>query len=127
TGDIRRLARDFLHHLRAHVLERVRQVDFLRDGDAVLRDRGRSELLVENHVAALRAEGHLHGVREAVDAAEDPLPRGVAVHNLFGHDYRFLPPLDGFFCAPFVPRPSNTASTSSSRMMRRSSPSTLMS
>ena len=42
AGDIGRLARDFLHHLGAHVLERVLQVDFLRDRDAVLGDRGRT-------------------------------------------------------------------------------------
>src|SRR5437899_3070247 len=50
AGDVRRLARHFLDHLRAHVLERIPQVDFLCDGDAVLGDRGRAEFLVENDV-----------------------------------------------------------------------------
>jgi hypothetical protein len=38
SGDIRRLAGDFPDHLRAHVLERILQIDFLRDGDTVLGD-----------------------------------------------------------------------------------------
>ena len=85
AGDVRRLARDFLDHLRAHVLERILQLDFLRDGDAVLGDRRRSEFLVEDDVAPLRPEGHLHRVGQAVDAAKNALPRGIAVHNLFCH------------------------------------------
>src|SRR5215216_3683813 len=69
AGDVRRLGRDFLHHLRAHVLERVGQLDLLRDGDAVLGDRRRAELLVDDDVPAFRAEGDLHRVGELVDAA----------------------------------------------------------
>ena len=57
AGDVRRLARHFLDHLRAHVLERILQLDLLRDGDAVLGDRRRPELLVEDDVASLRARG----------------------------------------------------------------------
>ena len=38
AGDVAGLAGDFRHHLRAHVLERVLQFDFLGDGDAVLGD-----------------------------------------------------------------------------------------
>jgi chaperonin GroEL len=37
--------------------------------DAVVRDRGRAELLVEDDVAPLRAQRHLHRVGEGVDAA----------------------------------------------------------
>jgi hypothetical protein len=36
---------DFLHHLRAHVLELVSQFDFLGDGDAVLGDGRGAEAL----------------------------------------------------------------------------------
>ena len=57
TGHVRRLARDLAHHLRAHVLERVLQVDFLGDGHAVLGDGGGAELLVEDDVAALAGRG----------------------------------------------------------------------
>ena len=53
TGRVRRLARDFAHHLRAHVFQRIPEVDFLGDGDAVLRDGRRAEFLVDHDVAAL--------------------------------------------------------------------------
>ena len=49
------LLRDFLHHLRAHVLELVFELDLLGDRDAVLGDGRGAERLVEDDVAALRA------------------------------------------------------------------------
>ena len=85
TGRVRRLARDLAHHLRAHVLERVLQVDFLGHGHAVLGDRGRAELLVEDDVAALGAERDLHGVCQLIDAAKDRLARLLAVDDLLRH------------------------------------------
>ena len=85
AGHVRRLARDLAHHLRAHVLERVLQVDFLGDRHAVLGDGRRAELLVEDDVAALGAERHLHRVGQLVDAAQNRLARLLAVHNLFCH------------------------------------------
>ena len=85
AGDVGRLARHFADHLGAHVLERVLQVDFLRDGDAVLGDGGGAELLVEDDVAALGAERHLDGVGELVHAAQDGLARFLAVNNLLCH------------------------------------------
>ena len=85
TRDVGRLARDFAHHLRAHVLERILQVDFLGDGHAVLGDGGGAELLVEDDVASLRAEGDLDRVGEGIDAAQDGLTRLLAVNNLLCH------------------------------------------
>ena len=73
SGDVGGLARDFAHHLGAHVLERIRQVDFLGHRDAVLGDRGRSEGLAQDDVAALWSERDLHGVGQPVDAAENGL------------------------------------------------------
>ena len=90
TRDVGRLAGDLADHLGAHVLERVLQVDFLRDGDAVLGDRGGAELLVEDDVAALRAERHLDRVGEGIDAAQDGLSRLLTVNNLLCHDCRSL-------------------------------------
>ena len=69
AGDVVGLGRDFLEELRAHVLERVLELDVASDRDAVVGDRRRAELLVEDDVAALRADRHLDGVGEAVDAA----------------------------------------------------------
>ena len=71
---------DFLHHLGAHVLELVLELDLLGDGDAVLGDAGRAERLVDDHVAALGAEGHLDRVGERVDAAQHAVA-GVGVET----------------------------------------------
>ena len=68
TGDVGGLGGDLLHHLGAHVLELVLELDLLGDGDAVLGDRGRAEALLEDDVAALRAERDAHRVGERVDA-----------------------------------------------------------
>ena len=69
AGDVVGLGRDFLEELRAHVLERVVELDVAGDRHAVVGDRRRAELLVEDDVAALRAERDLDRVGEAVDAA----------------------------------------------------------
>ena len=112
TGRVRGLAGDFAHHLGAHVLERVLEVDFLGHRHAVLGDGGGAELLVEDDVAALGAEGDLHRVRQLVHAAKDRLARLLAVNNLLSHVNES--PSAGYFFLP----PSITASTSSSRMIR---------
>src|SRR6476659_3271100 len=70
AGRIGRLGSDFAHHLGAHVLELVVELDFLGDGDAVLGNAGSTERLVEHDVAALGAECHLDRVVENVDAAQ---------------------------------------------------------
>ena len=75
TGEVGGLRGDFAHHLRAHVLELVFELDLLGDGDAVLGDARRAERLVEDDVAALRAERHLDGVGENVDAAQHLVAR----------------------------------------------------
>jgi len=69
--DVARFGGDFLHHLSAHVLVLVGQLDLLGDGDAVLRDDGGAEGLVEDHVAAPGAEGDLDRVRQCIDANLD--------------------------------------------------------
>ncbi|MBK4748546.1 Uncharacterised protein [Acinetobacter baumannii] len=84
AGVVGGLGSDFLHHLRAHVLERVSQFDFLGDGDAVLGDGRRAVALLQHDVAALRAEGRLHGVGEHVDAAHHLGARVFAETNVLG-------------------------------------------
>src|SRR5713101_5025476 len=69
TGRVRRLARDLAHHLRAHVFQRIPEVDFLGDGDAILRDGRRAEFLVDHDVAAFGTERDLDRVGQLVDAA----------------------------------------------------------
>jgi hypothetical protein len=51
SGNVRGLARHFLHHLGAHVVERILQLDFLGYGDAIPGDDGRAECLVEDRSA----------------------------------------------------------------------------
>ena len=75
AGDIARLRGHFAHHLGAHVLEFVRELDLLRDRHAVLGHTRRAERLVEHDVAALRAERDFHRVRENFDAPEHPVAR----------------------------------------------------
>jgi hypothetical protein len=86
TRDVGGLTGHLTNHLGAHVLERILQVDLLGDGDAVLGDGGGAELLVEHDVPALRTEGDLDRIGEAVDAAQDRLPRLLTVDNLLCHD-----------------------------------------
>src|SRR5713101_8370022 len=69
TGRVRRLARDLAHHLRAHVFQRILEVDFLGDSDTILRDGRRTVFLVEDDVAAFWTKGHLDRVGQLVDAA----------------------------------------------------------
>src|SRR3569832_1372309 len=76
-------ASDFLHHLRAHVLELVLEFDLFRDGHAVLRDRGGAETLFEHHVAAFRAERDLDGVRQDVHTLHHAGAGVVAELNFF--------------------------------------------
>ena len=65
--DIVRLGGNFAHELRAHVLERIVELDLLGDGHAVVGDQRSAELLVENDVAALGAEGDLDGISKNVN------------------------------------------------------------
>src|SRR5215204_3697503 len=68
-------ARHLAHHLGAHVLELVRELDLFGDGDTVLGHTRRAEALVEHDIAALGAERHLHGASKDVDPAQHLLTR----------------------------------------------------
>src|SRR5690606_3292769 len=69
TGQIAGLGGDLLDQLRAHVLDRVRQLDLLGDRHAVLGHRRRAELPIDHDVAALRPQRDLNRIRELVDAS----------------------------------------------------------
>ncbi len=84
TRDIRGLRGDFLHHLSAHVLELVLQLDFLGDRHAVLGHGRRTERALQHNVAALGAEGDLDRVGENVDPGEQLVPRGLVETYVFG-------------------------------------------
>ena len=83
AGDVGGLGSDFLDHLRAHVLQLVLQLDFLGDRHAVLGHGGGAEGTVEHHVAAFRAQGHLDGVSQDVDACHHAVTRGIAKTYVF--------------------------------------------
>ncbi|GJE53498.1 hypothetical protein GOFOIKOB_6579 [Methylobacterium tardum] len=70
TRDVVGLRGHFAHHLGAHVLELVGELDLLGDRHTVLGDARGAEALLDHDVAALRAQRHLHRVGEDVDAAQ---------------------------------------------------------
>src|SRR5579863_692581 len=83
AGDIGGLRGHFAHHLRAHVLEGVLQLDFLGYRDAVFGDGWSTEFLLKHDVPALGAERHFHRVGQLVYAAENRLAGIFAIYNLF--------------------------------------------
>ena len=85
AGDVVGLGGDFLEQLGAHVLEGVVQLDLTGDRHAVVGDGGRTELLVEHHVAALGAEGHPDRVGQAIDAMLERPSRGLVEEELLCH------------------------------------------
>src|SRR5205085_11895860 len=76
TGDVVGLLRDLLDELRPDLLERILELDLLRDRYAVVRDRGSAPLLLEDDVAAARSERDLHRVGQLV---HPPLERASGV------------------------------------------------
>ena len=83
TGGVAGVARHFAHHLGAHVLVRILEIDLLGHGDTILGDCGGAELLVENDVAALGAEGRGHGLAQDGNTLQQGLPRGLIKLQLF--------------------------------------------
>ena len=90
--DVVRLGGNFAHELSAHVLERIGQLDLLGDGHAVVGDQRSAELLVENDVAALGAEGDLDGISKNVNTGLKRLARLFAGLNQLRH--KSVPPLE---------------------------------
>ena len=84
AGHVVGLLGDLAHHLRAHVLELVLELDLLGDGDAVLGRARRAVGLVDDDVAALGAERDLHRVGEDIDAAQHAVTRVGGKSNFFG-------------------------------------------
>src|SRR5256886_13715783 len=86
--DVRGLRGDLLQHLRAHVLVGILELDLLGDRHAVLGDRGAPKLLVDDDVAALRAERRLDGRGHDVDAPEQARPGLLVELQLLWHRSR---------------------------------------
>src|SRR5258706_1105625 len=67
-GAVSALLGGFFEQLRAHVLERIFELDFLCDGNTIVGDGGGTELAVNRYIAALWAEGCRNCVRNNVHA-----------------------------------------------------------
>ena len=86
AGDVVGRRGDLADELRALVLEDVLDLDLASDGHTIVRDRGSAELLVQDDVAAARAERHLDGVGDGVDAELERLARlDVVLQFLVSH------------------------------------------
>src|SRR3546814_120360 len=68
AGDVVGLRGNLAHHLRAHVLELVGELDLLGHRDTVLGGARSTAGLVDHHVAALGTQGDLYGIGQNVDA-----------------------------------------------------------
>ncbi len=84
------LCGNFLDELCAHVLKSVLKLYLLGDGNAVVGDEGSAELLVQNNVSALGAEGDLNCVGKLVNARLERLSCFLAVNNIFSHIKKLL-------------------------------------
>ena len=94
AGDIVGLGGDLAHHLCAHVLELVGELDLFGDRHAVLGDARRAVTLVEDHVATLRAERDSYRLGERVDAAQHALAGIATEPNVLGSHLLILPEID---------------------------------
>ena len=81
--DVGGLRSDLAHHLGAHVLELVGELDLLGDRDAVLGDGRCAEALLDHDVAALGTERDFHGIRQRVDAGQNAIASSCIVNDLF--------------------------------------------
>jgi hypothetical protein len=68
AGDVVGLGGGFFQELRAHILERVLQLDFLGDGDAVVRDGGGTEFFIQGDVASFGTQRGRDGRGEGLHA-----------------------------------------------------------
>src|SRR5690606_11585614 len=74
TGYVAGHCRNFLDMVGAESLVGFIELDVPGDGHAVVGDRRRAPLLVQDDVAPLGTEGHLHRVGEGVDATLQGAP-----------------------------------------------------
>ena len=84
AGDIVRFAGGFLHELRAHVLERVLQLDILGDGDAVLGHGRAAPTFVEDRITATWPERRTHGAGQLAGTGKEFLTGVIGEGELLG-------------------------------------------
>src|SRR5579883_1636499 len=105
TSDIGGLRGHLAHHLRAHVLELVLELDLLGDRHAVLGDARGAEGLVEHDIAAFGAERHANRIRENFDTTQ---------HAVAGVDREFYLFSSHSLLLRFDPCPANERKPASS-------------
>src|SRR3972149_4340445 len=120
AGNVGSLARNLLDHLSAHVFELVFELDLFGDGDAVLGDIGSAVRFVQDYVSPFGPERDGSGVRQYIYTFENRVA-GVATKFYHFSCHRF-PPL-----IVFKSYFSRMPRMSSSRIIRCSSPSMLIS
>ena len=86
TGDVVGLLRHFLDQLGPDLLPRVLELDLLGDRHTIVGDGGRAPLLLQDDVAAARAQRHLDGVGEGVHAALEPAARLLVERDHLRHE-----------------------------------------
>ena len=77
---------DFFYQLSAHVLEGVGKLDLFGNGHAVVGDEGSAVLLIQNHVAALGAQGDLNSIGQLINTGLQSLAGFIAAHNELRHN-----------------------------------------
>src|SRR4029450_3175775 len=85
AGYVVGLLRDLLDGLGADLLVGILELDLLGDRDTVIGNGRRAPLLLEDDIAALRAEGDLHGVGKLIHAALEATPRILIERDDLGH------------------------------------------
>src|SRR5699024_3229087 len=115
TGYVVGLGGHLFDELGTHVLVGVLELDLTGDGHTIVGDGGGAELLLEHHVAALGAEGHLDGVGELVHTRLEAAAGLVIKFEILCH------------CFVTSVHFSTIASTSRAFRIRTSSPSTVIS
>src|SRR5262245_15390987 len=85
AGDVIGLLRDLFDELGPDLLVGILELDLLGDRDTVIGNGRRAPLLLEDDVAALRAEGDLHSVGKLVHAALETTPRVLIERDDLGH------------------------------------------
>src|SRR5262249_33260389 len=80
---VRRFGGDLAHHLRAHVLELVLELDLLRHRHTILSDAWSTERLVEHNIASFGAECHFDRVGQNVDAVQHALTGVLCKFHFF--------------------------------------------
>jgi hypothetical protein len=84
ASNVAGLGSNLAHHLCTHVLELVFEFDLLGNGHAVLGDRGRAEALLDDDIATLGAQRHLHCVSQRVYAGKNQIASRFLIDNFLG-------------------------------------------